>query len=74
MAKVHEITWDEIGRLGVDERNHLYWDDKPLITRRKVTLPLLVNVAAVLAGAATAIIAFIQVLYFWMDLGWPPLW
>ena len=54
MANVHGFTWDDFVRLGVDERNNLYWDGKPLITRRKVTLPLLVNVAAVLAGAATA--------------------
>ncbi len=74
MANVHGLTMEELGRLGIDERNNLYWDGKPLITRRKVTLPLFVNVAAVLAGLATALIAFIQFWYFWMELGWPPLW
>ena len=56
MPDIHGVTWNDIGRLGVDEQNNLYWDNKPLITRRKVTLPLLVNWAAILAGASTTLI------------------
>ena len=74
MPKIHGITWDEIDGLGVDEHNNLYWGDKPLVTRRKITLPFFINAAAVLAGPSTAVLAFIQFWKFWLDRGWPPLW
>lgn len=74
MPEIHGITWDEIGRLGVDEHNNLYWDSKHLVTRRRVTLPFFVNAAAVIASLSTAAMAITQVWEFWLDRGWAPLW
>ena len=64
MAKVHGITYDELGRLGVDENNRLYWDNKPLITEERLTLALWVNGALIVGAGSTFVLALLDVLRF----------
>jgi hypothetical protein len=54
MSNVHGITWDEIGRLGVDE-NHI---------EERITLAWWVNAAVVLGGVSTFVLAVLGVLKF----------
>lgn len=69
MPSVRPISIDELDRLGIDEENNLYWDGKPIVIRRRISLPWFVNLAAVGAATATIIMAVVQVLDF---LGWRP--
>jgi hypothetical protein len=35
-AEVEPITWDDTGKLGVNQKTHqLYWDGEPLVTERR---------------------------------------
>ena len=54
MPEIHGMTWEGIEKLGFDENNNLYWDGKPVLTRRKIRLPWFVNVAAIIASLSTA--------------------
>ena len=64
MPKVHAITYEDIGKLGVDENNNLYWDGRPVLTRRNIRLPWFVNVAAIVASLSTVVMAAIQFLEY----------
>ena len=64
MPTVRPITFDETAKIGVDENNNLYWNGKPVVTKRRITLPWFVNVAAVGASIATWVIAVLQTLQF----------
>lgn len=64
MPKVHPIQYGEIGRLGVDEDNRLYWDEKPLVTEDRITLSWWVNLAVVLGALSTLALALVELLRF----------
>lgn len=36
--KSKQITLNDLNRLSIDEDNNLYWDEKPLVTEKKVSL------------------------------------
>jgi len=55
---IREITWDDIGKLGVDENNQLYWNGKPIVTKGKIILEWWINLAAIIT-AVSAIGTFI---------------
>lgn len=64
MSELHPITFEEIGRLAVDEKGHLFWDGQPVITRKVVSLAWWVNVVAIVGGACVAITTIVDVLRF----------
>jgi hypothetical protein len=64
MPDIHGITFDEIGKLGVDETGRLYWDGKPVVTRQEVRLQWWVNLAVIAAGVGTVSIAISSWLAF----------
>ena len=37
MTKITPVSWEHLKRLGVDERDRLYWDNRPVITEEKIT-------------------------------------
>ena len=74
MSTVHSLSYDDISRLGVDDENNLYCDSKPVVTERKVALPVFVNAAAIVTGISTGIMAVVQFSGFWVERGWAPLW
>jgi len=64
MAEIHPITWGDTARLGVDERNYLYWDNKLIVTKQIVVLDCWVTTAAVITGASTFVLAVVSLLQF----------
>jgi hypothetical protein len=64
MPMIHGITYDELGRLGVDDDNRLYWDEKPVVLESRLALAWWVNIAVVVGALATAVLASIEVLKF----------
>lgn len=64
MAEIKTITLDELDRLGVDDRNNLYWDKKPLVTEEKITLQKWVNFAIVIGAGSALASAIVEVLKF----------
>ena len=59
MAKPETITIHQLGRLGVDENNKLYWDDRPLVTENIITLDRWVNVSIIVGASSTMVMAVI---------------
>ncbi len=60
----HPITFDEIGKLQVDERNQLYWEGKPVKTEERIKLNWAVNLSVILTGISTSAIAIIEILNY----------
>jgi len=50
------------GRLSVDEDRRLLWNDELLVTEQRVRLDLSVNIAIIVTGLATAVIAAVAVI------------
>ncbi len=44
------ITYGQISRLSVDDKQRLLWDGKPVVTREKVLLGWWVNGAIIIGG------------------------
>ena len=53
MVTIHPITFNDIGKLGVDENNQLYWQGKPIVTKERIVLEWWVNLAAIVAAFST---------------------
>ena len=58
------VSWDDLKRLGIDARNNLYWDGKPIVTRQHVRLAWFPGTMAFIAAMSTAIIAVVTVAEF----------
>ena len=65
MSKIHPITMGEFNKLGVDENNKLYWNEKPVITEQQITLDWWVNLAIILGGLSTLGLFVIESLKIW---------
>jgi hypothetical protein len=53
------------GVLGIDEHMRLYWNRQLIVTEQKIKLSWWVNIAVILGGVSTAVIAiFTALLYF----------
>lgn len=65
MPKINKIGMEDLDRLGIDEENKLYWDNKPLVTEEKITLQKWVNFAIVVGALSTFILAAIGLLKYW---------
>ncbi len=50
------------GRLSVDEDRRLLWNGELLVTEQRVRLDLSVNIAIIVTGLATAVIAAVAVI------------
>jgi hypothetical protein len=61
MSDIHQITWGDIARLGVDEQNRLYWDNKLIVTKQAIVLDWMVTTAAVITGVSTLALAVVSV-------------
>ena len=64
MPTIRTITMNDLNNLGIDEGNNLYWEGQPLVVRHRMSLPWFVNVAVIVGGLATAIMAAIHVLQY----------
>ena len=64
MSKIHPITIEELIRIGVDDNNNLYWDNQPVVTKQKVKLGIIVNIAIILGALSTFAIAATEFLRF----------
>jgi hypothetical protein len=62
MAKIHPIDFKNIGHLGVDDNNKLYWYGQPIITEEKIKLAKWVNISIVIGAISTALYAFVTIL------------
>jgi len=63
---VHEITWDDASRLGVDNKGHMYWDGIRIKTQERVTLSFLQGLGAfitVLSALTVAVVAVLTYLF-----------
>ncbi len=50
------------GELGVDKNGNLYWNNKKVITEKKVSLNWAINAAIIAGGISTVVIALITAL------------
>ena len=64
MKKIETIFTHGKGALGIDEDGNLYWNDKAVVTERKITLQWWVNVAILLASFSTVALAVFAALRF----------
>lgn len=64
MTGPRPITIDQMGRLGVDSNNRLYWDDRPVVTEQPLALSWWVNASIVAGGIATIVLAVVELLGF----------
>ena len=48
--KIRPITQVELDNLGLDENLNLYWNDKPIVTKKRVTLSTWGNFFGILAS------------------------
>ena len=70
MPKIEEIfTYDSEsgskGALGIDENGQMYWNGKAVVTEQRVKLAWWVNLAVIVGGFATLVIAvFTALMYF----------
>lgn len=64
MSKIKPMTIDQTLLLGVDEKNHLYWDNKPVITEEKIKLHWPVNIAIIFGSLSTLALATIEILRY----------
>ena len=62
--QVRPITFDEMGSLGLDEDNQLYWDDKPIEIKNRLSLGAWERMAVIIGGFSTLIIAIFTVLMY----------
>ncbi len=60
-SDVRPISWQELGRLGIDSHNRLHWDGRMVEVRRRLVLTrfqqavaLAVSAAAILGGLGAA--------------------
>ena len=60
MSKIKPITIDQTLLLGVDEKGHLYWDNRPVITEEKIKLQWSVSIAIVFGSLSTVVLATIE--------------
>lgn len=61
----HDADTGKTGVLGIDEEARLYWNGELIVTEQKVKLSWWVNLALILGGVSTALIAiFTALLYF----------
>lgn len=52
------------GVLGIDDEARLYWNGRPVVTEQKLRLAWWVNLAVIIGGASTAVIAIFTVLLY----------
>ena len=64
MAKPKTITIDQLGRLSVGENNKLYWDDRPIVTEKKITLDWWVSLSIIFGALSTMVMAAIDIRKF----------
>jgi len=53
------ISIDELDNLKLDENNQLYWQDKPIVTKKKVSLRGYELLLATIVALATAIQGYV---------------
>lgn len=53
--KSKQITLKDLNRLSIDDDNNLYWDEKPLVTEKKVSLSFLERTIGILVALVTVI-------------------
>jgi hypothetical protein len=62
---VRPMSWDALGRLGVDDTNQIYWDGKRLKT--EVKLGWFASIAAVVLALSTVVAAAATTLMAYTD-------
>ena len=50
---VHQVSFNDVGRFGVGEKNELFWDGKKVVTKNQVSLSVFQAALAILATVAT---------------------
>jgi hypothetical protein len=55
------MSFEEIGKIEVDQHNRLYFDGKPLVLRQRAILPGWVGGAVILIALSAVVIAAIEV-------------
>jgi hypothetical protein len=50
---IQPVSLDDLGRLGINKNNELFWDGKRLVTSRRISLTVPQTVLAVLAALAS---------------------
>ena len=54
---IHKTSEGIEGKLGIDKKTRLYWNDHPIITEQKVRLQGWVNISIIVASISTLAIA-----------------
>lgn len=61
MSSIRQIKQIELDGFGVDEENRLYWNSKPVVLEKKLTLSWWVNLSVIVGALSTAVMAGLQV-------------
>ena len=61
MNSKEEIPLHQMGDLEIRDDNRLYWKGKPVATEERIKLGVWVNLAIILGGISTAVLAFIEI-------------
>ena len=65
MKKIETIFTHGDGKLGIDEDANLYWNEKKVITKGKITLDWWVNLSIIVASISTLVMAIFAILEFY---------
>jgi hypothetical protein len=60
----HCADTGKTGVLGIDEDARLYWNGRLIVTEQKIKLSWWVNIAVILGGVSTAVIAIFTALLY----------
>ena len=60
----HPLGNGVTGELGIDDQGSLYWNNKAVVTEKKVKLEWWVNISIILASASTVTVAIFTSLQF----------
>ena len=61
---VREITWDDSGKWGVDNKGHLYWDGVRVKTEERFNLSFLQGLGAVVTVLSAFTMSVVAVLTY----------
>jgi len=67
---VSGITIDDMGKMGVDEKNKLYWDGEKIILENKISLGLVELCVAIFVAGLVLISTIIGAWQWGCDLEW----
>ncbi|OGQ22598.1 MAG: hypothetical protein A3I05_04575 [Deltaproteobacteria bacterium RIFCSPLOWO2_02_FULL_44_10] len=62
---IETIFTHDSGKLGIDEKSQLYWNDKLVVTKGMLTLQWWVSLAVIISAVSTLFLAVMSGLAYW---------